>query len=81
MARHRELVDELHRFWAHQQAAEGLSVRNSREAWLPHGARRQGTCGEARSQRSVPLRVWTAVSSAAASAAVVTTGSIGTTTF
>jgi len=81
MARHRELLDELHCFWTHQQAAEGLSVGNSREARFPHRARRQGAGGEARSQRSVPLRVWTAVSSGAASAAVVTTGSIGTTTF
>jgi len=70
MARRREHFSELHCFWAHQQAPERLPVRDPREARRPRGARRPGAGGEARPQRSVPLRLREAVSSAAASAAV-----------
>jgi len=70
MAKRREHLSELHCFWAHQQAAEGIPLRNPGEAGYPRGARRQRAARKAGSQRSVPLRLRTPVSSAAASAAV-----------
>jgi len=44
----------------------GFQFRDPRQAWWAHPRRREGTAGEARPQRPLPLRFGQKVSSAAA---------------
>jgi len=56
-------------FRGHEQATQGLPVRDRRQARLSSRRWRQGAHREARPQRSVPVRLREVVSSAAACAA------------
>jgi len=69
------------RFWAHQQTTARLPIGNAREVWGPDRAWRQGARREARSQRSLPLRVGPPLSAAAAWPAGGSTAAGAVTTF
>jgi len=61
--------DSIIRFWAYQQAAQGLPIRNGGEARDAHRASAQRTGWKAGERRPVPMRLWTPLSSAAVATA------------
>jgi len=74
-------INDEPRFWAHQQTAPWIPQRATCQDREPHSPRWQGASREARRKRPLPMRLGTALSSAAVAAPGATTGRQAGTTF
>jgi len=73
--------NQLHCFWAHEQAPARVSVRNARETRRSRRPRRPGAGGETRSAGPLSVRFRTSLSSGAACRPAAMTACSAITTF